>query len=190
LLKIRLIDSCTQLDICSWIVSSGPIIWFRTKLMCKILFYAENLFHRKLSIFCPNLSKNPEKSGNIRQLKVTFLVKIHVRHYDCEMKGIVVSRALHLISQAKRTLQGFQWIKNPTKLVPMLWFLKIFSPKNLAKILAFFAQTTAIKNENDIRFWEKRQFFRRKLAKITENCDQNIDPLDTKIKPIFLLWTR
>jgi hypothetical protein len=25
-------------------------------------------------------------------------------------------------------------------------------------------------------FWEKRQFFRRKLSKIAENCDHNIDP--------------
>jgi hypothetical protein len=27
-----------------------------------------------------------------------------------------------------------------------------------------------------IGFWEKRQFFRRKLAKNAENCDHNIDP--------------
>jgi hypothetical protein len=56
---------------------------------------------------------------------------------------------------------------------------KIFSTKNLAKILAFFDQTTATfcKNcDNNIGFWEKRQFFRRKLAKIAENCDHNIDP--------------
>jgi hypothetical protein len=62
---------------------------------------------------------------------------------------------------------------------PMLWFFKIFSTKNLAKILAFFAQTTAsfCKNFNhNIGFWEKRQFFRRKLSKIAENCDHNIDP--------------
>jgi hypothetical protein len=38
--------------------------------------------------------------------------------------------------------------------------LKIFSPKNLAKILAFFAQASA-------------SFF----AKIAENCDYNIDPM-------------
>jgi hypothetical protein len=24
--------------------------------------------------------------------------------------------------------------------------------------------------------WEKRQFFRRKVSKIAENCDHNIDP--------------
>jgi hypothetical protein len=37
--------------------------------------------------------------------------------------------------------------------------LKIFSPKNVAKILAFFAQTTA----------SKTRVFRQKLAKIAEN---------------------
>jgi hypothetical protein len=57
--------------------------------------------------------------------------------------------------------------------------LKIFSPKKLAKILAFFAQTKAsfCKNcDHNIGFREKRQFFRRKLAKNAENCDHNIDP--------------
>jgi hypothetical protein len=29
---------------------------------------------------------------------------------------------------------------------------------------------------HNIGFCEKRQFFRRKLAKIAENCDHNIDP--------------
>jgi hypothetical protein len=28
----------------------------------------------------------------------------------------------------------------------------------------------------NIGFWEKRQFFRQKLSKISENCDHNIDP--------------
>jgi hypothetical protein len=59
---------------------------------------------------------------------------------------------------------------------------KIFSPKNLAKKLAFFAPTTAsfCKNcDHNIVFLEKRQFFRRKLAKIAENCDHNIDPRST-----------
>jgi hypothetical protein len=56
---------------------------------------------------------------------------------------------------------------------------KIFLPKNLAKKLAFFAQTTASfwkQIDNNIGFWEKRQFFRRKLAKIAENCDHDVDP--------------
>jgi hypothetical protein len=62
--------------------------------------------------------------------------------------------------------------------------LKIFLPKNLAKNLAFFTQTTAsffakIEYNND--FSEKRQLFRRKLAKNSENCDHNIDPRCTYI---------
>jgi hypothetical protein len=32
------------------------------------------------------------------------------------------------------------------------------------------------KIDHNIGFWEKRQFFRRKLSKIAENCDHNIDP--------------
>jgi hypothetical protein len=45
--------------------------------------------------------------------------------------------------------------------------------------LAFFAQTTASfckKFDHNIVFLEKRQLFRRKLAKIAENCDHNINP--------------
>jgi hypothetical protein len=30
--------------------------------------------------------------------------------------------------------------------------------------------------DHDIGFGEKRQFFCRKLGKIAENCDHNIDP--------------
>jgi hypothetical protein len=30
--------------------------------------------------------------------------------------------------------------------------------------------------DHNIGFWEKRQLFRQKLAKIAENCDHNIDP--------------
>jgi hypothetical protein len=32
------------------------------------------------------------------------------------------------------------------------------------------------KIDHNVGFWEKRHFFRRKLAKIAENCDHNIDP--------------
>jgi hypothetical protein len=57
--------------------------------------------------------------------------------------------------------------------------LKIFSPKNLAKMFAFFAQTIVsfCKNcDHNIGFREKRQIFSRKLAKIAEICDHNIEP--------------
>jgi hypothetical protein len=47
--------------------------------------------------------------------------------------------------------------------------LKILSPKNLAKILVSFAQTTASFCKNVII---------TKLAKIAENFDHNIDPLN------------
>jgi hypothetical protein len=56
---------------------------------------------------------------------------------------------------------------------------KIFSPKNSAKKLAFLSQ-------NKAKFWKKltitlffeknANFFHRKLSKIAENCDHNIDP--------------
>jgi hypothetical protein len=49
----------------------------------------------------------------------------------------------------------------------------------LAKTLALIAQTTASfsqKNDHNIGFGGKGQFLRRKLAKIAENRDNNIDP--------------
>jgi hypothetical protein len=56
--------------------------------------------------------------------------------------------------------------------------LKIFLAKNLAKILAFFVQITARFCEILIitLVLEKNAIFRRKLAKIAEICDHNIDP--------------
>jgi hypothetical protein len=62
---------------------------------------------------------------------------------------------------------------------PMLWFFKIFSPKNSAKKLAFLTRNKAElckKFDHNIGFWEKRHFFRQKLSKIAENCDHNIGP--------------
>jgi hypothetical protein len=38
------------------------------------------------------------------------------------------------------------------------------------------------KNDHNIGFREKRQFFRRKLRKIAENCDHNIDPWNANQK--------
>jgi hypothetical protein len=57
--------------------------------------------------------------------------------------------------------------------------LKIFSPKNSAKILAFFYSKQSLimqKLDHNIGFGEKRQFLRRNLPKIAGNCDHNIDP--------------
>jgi hypothetical protein len=52
---------------------------------------------------------------------------------------------------------------------------KIFSPKNLAKKLA---QLLLVFEKNVIitLVFEKNANFCRKLAKIAENCDHNIDP--------------
>jgi hypothetical protein len=61
---------------------------------------------------------------------------------------------------------------------PMLWFLKYFRQKFLRTNLRFWLKTKINfeKNYHNIGFWKKRQFFRRKLSKIAENCDHNIDP--------------
>jgi hypothetical protein len=56
--------------------------------------------------------------------------------------------------------------------------LKIFLPKNSAKKLAFLTQNKLHMQKfyHNIVFLEKRHIFRRKLSKIAENCDHNIDP--------------
>jgi hypothetical protein len=38
--------------------------------------------------------------------------------------------------------------------------------------------------DHNIEFWEERQFFRRKLSKIAEDCDHNIDPRLGEFSPI------
>jgi hypothetical protein len=43
--------------------------------------------------------------------------------------------------------------------------------------------------DHNIGFGEKRQFFRRKLAKIAENCDHNIDPWSQKQQTFNEVWT-
>jgi hypothetical protein len=61
--------------------------------------------------------------------------------------------------------------------------LKIFSPKNSAKKMAFLTQ-----NKGKICkiliitlvFEKNANFFAKKLAKIAENCDHNIDPSSRK----------
>jgi hypothetical protein len=96
----------------------------------------------------------------------------HVVVYDLEeRKRKRVLRCAEFVSQEVHTF----FISPGTDVM----ILKIFSPKNLAKILAFFAQTTASFCKNLIIilvFEEKTQYFRRKLAKNAENCDHNIDP--------------
>jgi hypothetical protein len=52
---------------------------------------------------------------------------------------------------------------------------KIFSPKKLQKNGRFWLITKLNYAKKTLVF-RKRQFFRRKLAKIAENCDHNIDP--------------
>jgi hypothetical protein len=47
------------------------------------------------------------------------------------------------------------------------------------------------KLDHSIGFEEKRQFFRRKLAKIAENCDHNIDPWSPWLGFVCLIiWRR
>jgi hypothetical protein len=41
---------------------------------------------------------------------------------------------------------------------------------------------------HNIGFWENRQFFCRKLAKIAENCDHNIDPRYQGVYFVFYVW--
>jgi hypothetical protein len=56
--------------------------------------------------------------------------------------------------------------------------LKRFSPKNSAKNLAFLAQNKAKLCKTFIitLVFEKNAVFCRKLSKIAENCDHNIEP--------------
>jgi hypothetical protein len=55
---------------------------------------------------------------------------------------------------------------------------KIFSPKKIANKLAFLTQNKAKLRKFLIitLVFEKNAIFCRKLAKIAENCDHNIDP--------------
>jgi hypothetical protein len=45
------------------------------------------------------------------------------------------------------------------------------------------------KFDDNIGFWEKRQFFRSKLAKIAENCDHDIDPWIQLSRTNWTTWT-
>jgi hypothetical protein len=59
---------------------------------------------------------------------------------------------------------------------PDVMILKIFSPKNFAKKLAFLTQNKANFWKNWYWYLRKTPFCCRKLGKIAENCDHNIDP--------------
>jgi hypothetical protein len=56
--------------------------------------------------------------------------------------------------------------------------LKIFSPKNFKKRLAFLTQNKGKfkKKFNITLVFEKNAIFAEKVGKIAENCDHNIDP--------------
>jgi hypothetical protein len=58
-----------------------------------------------------------------------------------------------------------------------MFFLNIFAENFGKKIGVFYSKLSYImqKFHHDIGFREKRQFVRRKLPKIAENCDHNID---------------
>jgi hypothetical protein len=62
---------------------------------------------------------------------------------------------------------------------PILWFFKCLRRKIWQKFWRFLLKLMLVfckKNYHNIGFWEKRQYFRRKLATMAENCDHNIDP--------------
>jgi hypothetical protein len=69
-------------------------------------------------------------------------------------------------------------VKQPDSGTDVMIF-KFFSPKNSAKKLAFLAQNKAKFCKIliiTLVFEKNANFFRRKLSKIAENCDHNIDP--------------
>jgi hypothetical protein len=72
------------------------------------------------------------------------------------------------------------WTRNPTNLLgPMLWSFKYFRWKIRRKNLAFLTQSKSkiYKILTITLVFEKNaNFFRRKLTKIAENCDHNVDP--------------
>jgi hypothetical protein len=73
---------------------------------------------------------------------------------------------------------GFE-LKRRTVQGPMLWLKKkYFHRKFQRKNWRFLTQDKPnyAKFCHNIGFWEKRQSFRRKLSKIAENWDHNIDP--------------
>jgi hypothetical protein len=75
---------------------------------------------------------------------------------------------------ARRATEGPDFRQTPGADVMIL---KIFSPKNLAKKFAFLTKLNFEKYLIITLVFRKNAiFFRRKLGKIAENCDHNIDP--------------
>jgi hypothetical protein len=68
---------------------------------------------------------------------------------------------------------------------------KIFCRKIQKKIGVFDSKQRQIMQnfDHNIGFWEKRQFFRRKLSNIAENWDHNIDPRLGEFSPIGRWFT-
>jgi hypothetical protein len=65
---------------------------------------------------------------------------------------------------------------------PMLWFFKYFHQQKSTKKFAFLAQnkTKVCKILIITLVFDKNAIFCRKLSKIAENCDHNIDPWSVK----------
>jgi hypothetical protein len=87
-------------------------------------------------------------------------------------------------------------MRNFSKSVTDVMILKIFTPKNLVKMLAFLLKLLLVFAKKLIitLVFEKRPIFRQKLAKIAENCDhrprlQN-DVIYVKLKTEILPHTR
>jgi hypothetical protein len=72
----------------------------------------------------------------------------------------------------------------------MLWFFKYFRRKIQQKIGVFDSNQSWIMQNFDrnIGFEKKRQFFRRKLSKIAENRDHNIDPRSLAVNLLWNSW--
>jgi hypothetical protein len=90
------------------------------------------------------------------------------------------------------TLPGIKKVFDATALGPMLWFFKYFCRKIRRKNWRFWLKTKLNyeKIDHNIGFWEKRQFFRRKLSKIAKNCDHNIDPWWRGSGLLLCIWNR
>jgi hypothetical protein len=110
--------------------------------------------------------------------------KSTTRHKHKEEAGAIRPKQFNQLHNGPQPQRSWLWPKLNTYVFLYSgtddMIFKIFSPKNFAKIMTILFKLLLVfcKNcDHDIVFFlEKRQFFRRKLAKIAENCDHNIDP--------------